>query len=360
MDDIKVSDIRRDGMDEADNKIECVYFRSKPEYAVYRTEKRVCVHFADDDGEEKRQRRDLSRLTPLRGQINTLIDGWRTAGDNPSERIDPPSRAYRFFSSIWRWMCGSKRRESDDKKRAERYDRRVADAIVTALHNDVDTALALLAAVKNDIISERISIARGSYLWLTFLVSLFLILFVWGFPRVFPAASVGSAQQIWIGLAGGTVGTFYSIAIGLRGRHLVIDLQNRENVADALLRVLIGTLSGGLVICLLLTGLVSLQAVDLIGADPKKDILTFVIGFIAGFFERLVPNMLAQTNLGTKVGEEPPGGGISPAADPLLPKGAQKGDADTTTGDNQQGGTDGAAQPDPQRQRPRDGRPPRD
>ncbi|MFL6863130.1 MAG: hypothetical protein ACJ8DZ_09030, partial [Allosphingosinicella sp.] len=113
-------------------------------------------------------------------------------------------------------------------------------------------------------------------------------------------------NPVWVGVGGGTVGAFFSIAIGLRGRTILIDLQNRDNIADAVLRVVIGCMSGGILLCLLLSRLVEISGVQVIsgngaptpGHDPA--IVEFVLGFFAGFFERLVPNLLEKTNLGSQ------------------------------------------------------------
>lgn len=45
-------------------------------YAVYRTKARVMVQFADDHNLAESQRQKLASLAALRGQINSLIDGW--------------------------------------------------------------------------------------------------------------------------------------------------------------------------------------------------------------------------------------------------------------------------------------------
>lgn len=329
---MKVQDILADQgrKDEAGNEIICVYFRDPPAYAVYRTPQRVVVCFADDEDEAREQRGRLSPLTPLRGQITALINGWQTAGqpeDPAGQREDSAGKPEdtlgqpedRGMSRWWRALSRADQRHRETRKRAERYNRRVADAIVTGLENDVATAHALLADVKNDIISERTSMARNHYLVLAFVFSLLLIAFSVTMPRI-PGLifSSPSFENIWTGLFGGTVGAFYSIAIGLRGRQLVIDLQNRDNRADALLRVLIGTMSGGLLICLLLTELVRIEGVEMRQDD---DVLVFVVGFVAGFFERLVPDMLSKTNLGTKEGEVTPSGtsAVTPHPSPNLP-----------------------------------------
>ena len=73
-----VSDIRRDEKnpvkDPMGDEIREVYSKAGNVYAVYGTRKRVKIQFADDPELMFEQRRALSRLHPLRGQIDGLLD----------------------------------------------------------------------------------------------------------------------------------------------------------------------------------------------------------------------------------------------------------------------------------------------
>lgn len=281
-----VKDVHPDVDDFAGNSIICVYAYNPPLFAVYRTRNRVMIHFADNPVLAQDQRGRVACLTPLRGQINSLIDGWHTARDG-------------LFS---------RRREEENplRKRAMRYDRRVADALVVGLENDTATALTLLAEIKNDIISERTSIARTEYLIAALLLSLLFLLLaaLLAIPTLSEFARFPKeAGAVWTAVSGGTLGAFFSIAIGLKGRTVLIDLQNRDNLADAALRILIGAIAGGMLLCLLVSGLISnvLDTGQLTpGSGKYKHLLVFVIGFLAGFFERLVPDLLSQTKLATE------------------------------------------------------------
>lgn len=298
-----VADLTPDGVDFAGNLVTCLYAFVPPRYAVYRTQARVMVHFADMPAEAAAQRQRIACLTPLRGQISNLINGWHTAADR------------------W-WVPWSK--VNPLRKKGMRYDRRTADAIILALDNAqptaISTATSLLAEIKNDIISERTSMARSDYLRF----ALLLVGLLMGFAGIAAQDFVQQRLQlpelvaVWTAVGGGALGAFFSIAIGLKSRTVLIDLQNRDNHADALLRMLIGAIAGGMLLCLLVSGLIS-SVIDVnqmtpgsgqggvrqgeagkAGASQYKPLLVFVIGFLAGFFERLVPDLLSQTNLGTK------------------------------------------------------------
>jgi hypothetical protein len=169
-------------------------------------------------------------------------------------------------------------------------------------------ALALLAEVKNDIISERVSMARADYLRVALAIALAII----GLMGLFATGALDwirrfddEMKPVWTAMSGGTVGAFFSIAIGLKGRTVLINLQNRDNIADAILRILIGAIAGGLIVCLLGSNLVSntVKTEQLQWGNARySDKLVFVLAFLAGFFERLVPDLLAMTSLGTKEG----------------------------------------------------------
>ena len=325
-----VNQVKVDGVDFAGNRISCLYAYAPPRYAVYRTLARVMVHFSDNADEAIAQRARIASLTPLRGQISSLIDGWHNAADR------------------W-WMPWSK--DHPLRKRAIRYDRRTADAIVLALDNadsnSLATSQALLAEIKNDIISERTSMARSDYLRYALLLVLLLMAFSGLATQEFVRKALESPATIiavWTAVSGGALGAFFSIAIGLKSRTVLIDLQNRDNHADALLRMLIGAIAGGMLLCLLLSGLISdvIEVEQMTPGDRVyKPLLVFVIGFLGGFFERLVPDLLSQTNLGTTeqssgtAATTPSGGpaptqrpsGEGPLPGPATPQGNEEPDA---------------------------------
>jgi hypothetical protein len=134
MDPFQVSRIRINEPDANGLKVKSIYARFDPRYAVYRTEERVTIQFADDPVRESEQREKVARLSPLRGEINGLVDGWRT------------HKRKRFQSA------------------ALRYDRRVADTLIVALEGDVESALLILPQIRDDVVAERKSYARFMYL----------------------------------------------------------------------------------------------------------------------------------------------------------------------------------------------------
>lgn len=319
----KVEDIVKGARDPAGERILKVYSYNPPFYAIYRTRDRMIVHFADPDQDPLRsqQRARIVPLMPMRGQINGLIDGWRTANDDGTAEGDAAGRGYGgrggekpdesrpgLWSRAIDWRGANGKREQSRK--VYRYDRRVADAIITVLEDGKNLKLAqeLLAQVKNDLIAERTAIARGQYVNRAFLLVILMVGVAWALTAGildpiyrFPP----ELGPVWTAVSGGTIGAFFSIATGLKSRDVVIDLQNRENRIDVMLRMTIGAISGAILYSLFATDLVSTAVFDNQAivhgseAGSYNGLTVFLIGFVAGFFERLVPNLLSKTNFGT-------------------------------------------------------------
>ncbi len=264
-----VSEIKDEGLDSTGTQIIDVYAYNPPHYAIYRTQQRVVVHFADDEDEAKRQSAILAPLNPVRGEINGLIDSWR-------------------FSNNKRLV-----------EKAQSYDRRIADALGLALQDDASGSLSVLNGIKADVTDERTSRARFQYLMAAFFASTIVILLVWLITSLW-VTSTGpstSAWLLWFSLAGGTIGAFFSIAIAIRGRTVLPDLRWLDNAADAVLRVVIGAIAASVLVSLIKLGVVSLS----IGAAKLTDdvqaswLYALLLSFIAGFSERLIPDLLEKT-----------------------------------------------------------------
>lgn len=261
-----VSEIKQGEKDAVNGDIIAVYTRHPPEYAVYRTKERVMVHYADDPARASAQATALAPLNPLRGEINGLIDGWRSSKDKGLSA------------------------------KAVRYDRRVADSLRVALEGDSANAVLDLARIRTDIVDERISWARFQYLLGASAVSIAVILLVWILSTV---AMAPPAWTLWFSLAGGTIGAFFSIAIAIRKRTVLTDLNVADNLADAVLRILIGAIAAGVLVSLLQMNAITLTVGEARLDDATKGWLAaLVVAFVAGFSERLIPDLLERSGIG--------------------------------------------------------------
>jgi hypothetical protein len=288
-----VADICLGGSDSSGATILTVYTKIQKRYAIYRTAEGVSIQFADDPERGDAQRIALAPLSPLRGQISGLIDGWR-GSENEGDRV-----------------------------RAALFDRRVAGALGAALQGcpgAVGHATTLLEEVKADVIAERTSKARVVYAVSAGTTAALLILlaslFTWnGYRNVY--AYSPDAMLLWLGVGAGGLGAFFSVAIGLQSRAILTDLQTRQNVSDAILRVMIGSISGLVLIDLLLSELVTVtighgEAISVVG--PHSWLIAACAAFLAGFSERLVPSLLEEGAAAAAHGGAP--GGANPLAGP--------------------------------------------
>jgi|SRR5579872_181455 len=239
-------------------------------------------------------------------------------------------------------MVGGLGPQKELRARAERYDRLVADALVTACGGDVAGAVARLDDIKADIVDERTSRAKSDYVvfasiaGLAVLAASFVLLQFAAdlFPSVYPIA----LDCVVYGACAGAVGALFSIAIGIRGRTILTDLHALSNRSDAILRMFIGATAGALLACILSAKLASFslggQDISLVIAacDPTTPVpkaigdavracthaqepLTWwmrlvVLGVAAGFSERIVPDLLgkattAAADQATKDGPKP-------------------------------------------------------
>ena len=269
---MNVGDVARDAKADDGSTIIAVYYRNAPIYAVYRSDERVRIQYADDPELQARQRSALAPTNPVRGEIDGLLDSLRGSSQAA-------------FTSL-----------------AERFDRRIADALSVALENDVANASLLLDAVKRDAADERSSIARLEYLRVATATLAVALCLIGGltFRHAYPT----DIWVLWLAAATGAVGSFFSIAIEIRQRQIQTDARTRDNVADAILRIVVGVIAAVMLICLIQSRLVTSFALGDTGGKVGlggnfTTPLVAVLGFIAGFIERLVPDLLAKALPGT-------------------------------------------------------------
>ena len=93
---------------------------------------------------------------------------------------------------------------------------------------------------------------------------------------------------------------FFSIAIGIRNRTVLVDLRQWANFQDAVLRMVIGMIAAMVLVMLIESGAIHFSVGDAklpddlpAGASVFKPWLYILLaGFLGGFSERLVPDML--------------------------------------------------------------------
>lgn len=312
-----VADLELGKPDGLGGTVQLIYGRNAPYYGVFRSETRVLVQFADARDLAADQRKAMAPLNPLRGEINGLTEDWRGAAD---------------------WQGGRK---------AECYDRRVADALVVAFEGDVPTAQALLEQIKADVLADRTALARLQYVIAASVVVILVVLLAsWLAGTVTstdPNSASAQTKALYEAARAGSLGALFSIALGIRSRTVLPDLQKLANSLDAVLRVVIGVIAASLLIGMLMADIVEVS----IGkgeVTAASWLPIFVFAFLAGFSERMVPDLLSKVATRFDVAAATPVKAVAKPGGPT-PAGGGAGGGAGTGGSGAGGGGGGSPAP---------------
>ncbi len=267
MADFTVAGVAVGEKDSAGKPIITVYGKVIPIYAVYRTDERVVIQYADDPKLGAEQRQALAPANAIKSQTDGLIDGWRSM---------------------------SAENASDKKTRACLFDREIAYALLAGLQGYAAVAKTQMEEIRTNVLAERTSIARAQYLLAASIMATLLIVIFAGFTAKWfiPIHRFSSATtELWAAAGWGALGGLFSVGIAIRSRSVGTDLQWRTNTVDAISRIGIASISAAILICLLRSRLVTFQDHKL----TENWDLAIVAAFAAGFSERLVGDLLTQS-----------------------------------------------------------------
>lgn len=265
-----LKDVELGNSDREGHPIKYIYAVQAGEYAIYKADDQVRIHFADDSAQAGKQRKAILPLNSARAEVNALLQGL-------------PCR--------------------------EIFDRQLAYALQLAFDDDVAGGKEIMAAARAAVLAKRAARGRFQYLKWSYGAAVLLTGLLFMASWLHPLRE--TSGDLWLAAKAGLVGAAFSIALAIRGRTVALDTDLLDNVTDGTLRLVIGIISAGVLLLLFKSGIVpSLKIGD---ADFKASSLTWemvlVIGFLGGFLERLVPDLLEKRNVPVNATHDPAGTG---------------------------------------------------
>jgi hypothetical protein len=255
-------------LDGAGRTIEQIYFK-RDRYVIYCTtnddEKEIRVQYADDTAIADKQITDVADVIPLRNKLQFLLP------------------------------------EITNKNH---YYAQIAEAFRLGLEHQIDVAKQTLENAIQEVQTIRGSDGRNIYInqagpyaayaAIALIAASAAFLYLGGVTFTKAWSTLG---HLLMAASAGSLGALLSIAISVRTRSVATDGDDKSIRIDAWLRILIGVISAAVLYLILGTGVLSqVQIGDMtFKAGLISWQLSLLVGFAAGFLERLVPDLLEKT-----------------------------------------------------------------
>ena len=258
---IRVYDIRKGQQDNRGETIDLVFFK-RPEFAIYQSGGKILVQYADDEALAKQQIAKIAELLPLKDRLQYLV-----------QNMDRPKR--------YHWQ--------------------IAESLRLGLYGQKEPAKNIMQGAIDDINATRLRNGRVSYLvatliFVTFIVSVAFVTSIaihgsW-FDQI-ESSHKPDFLRLDLAVASGAVGALFSCVWQLRARTVATDGDILSNAVDSLARIVIGMVSAVALLLIIISDFTGKIAP--IVSDPLLDWKSvLVVGLLAGFVERLVPDLLEK------------------------------------------------------------------
>lgn len=257
------------------------------QYAIYRSEKGVYVHFSDCPEEEKKQRAAFTEICPQLCELRYLTSQM---SDSSTERL---------FSWLQRLLEGVDRRASGRAL----YEHNIAQALMLLMEGKSDDAKkiakqALDMAVRRVTNDNTIRYVAACLAW-GVIWAAFGSLFAMGLSQL--SFDVGS--QLMFASVFGAAGAVFSIISRFHAFEMSPCQESGMNYWMSAMRVCMGIISGVVLVLLASTvvghpisNMVQLQDGNDGGATARMSWqVVALLGFVGGFAERLIPRLLQKT-----------------------------------------------------------------
>ena len=255
------------------------------EFRIYRTDDGIVPHYSTDPDTEAAQRSAYLGLGAAMRDLQHLVD---------------------IHTSGWRPF---RKKKAGDALRARIHDEDVAISVAHALLGDEATARTVLAAVRERISREIANRARVVHLGINIVLVLAVLLASgivagWGTFGPVPQNAI-RYEEVAVAMAMGAIGALFSTSVRLQSMAVDATVTTLMHWVYAGQRVLVGVLGAFVIYFGFKSGVISglfqpFAAVDVVsGADLNIYWLGFV-SILAGFSERLVPNLLESQTAGAQ------------------------------------------------------------
>jgi len=248
-------DIRVKNNDSRGVPITKVYVKQSNEYAIYKCNGDIMVAYADDQDLARKQRKSILPLAKDRFLLDYLLKGLDC-----------------------REVC----------------EQQLVSGLQLALEGDIESAKKTIGETKTLLLAKRAARGRFQYLYWSSGAAALLMLALLLARRYVPIPDIST--DLWLAAEAGLVGAAFSIALAIKSRTVALDMERRANATDGVLRLLIGVICAGVLVLLVGSHILprmTMGDINFTDGVPSPQII-LVIGFVAGFLERLVPNLLEK------------------------------------------------------------------